>query len=164
MSYCTLAAMSSLRAPTPPQPRPLHPARPNVGTLLLDVYRRFEAELFAALHRAGHVNLRPKHGRVLANVDRAGTRATELAVRAGMTKPAMGELIDELEVLGYVRRASDSRDGRAKRVVPTAAGLEVVRLAYRTIGNIEGRWAAELGERRFRTLRGGLSALAAARA
>ncbi|HYQ82372.1 MAG TPA: helix-turn-helix domain-containing protein, partial [Anaeromyxobacteraceae bacterium] len=75
-----------------------------MGTLLLVAYRRFEAELFAALHRAGHVELRPKHGRVLANVDRGGTRATELAARAGMTKPAMGELVDELQALGYVRR------------------------------------------------------------
>lgn len=155
-----MAAMSSLRAPTPPQPRALHPARPNVGTLLLDAYRRFEAELFAALHRAGHPKLRPKHGRVLANLDRAGTRPTELAARAGMTKPAMGELIDELEALGYLRRAGDPGDGRAKRAVPTAAGLEVARLAYRTIGAIEGRWADELGQRRFRALRGGLAALA----
>jgi DNA-binding MarR family transcriptional regulator len=131
-----------------------------VGTLLLHVYRRFEAELFAELHRAGHTKMRPKHGRVLANIDRAGTRATELAARADMTKPAMGELIDELEALGYVQRADDPADRRAKRVVPTAAGLEVAGLAYRMIKKIEILWAAELGGRRFQVLRSALSVLA----
>lgn len=138
----------------------MRPGRPNVGTLLLHAYRRFEAELFAELGRAGHPRLRPKHGRVLANVDRAGNRATELALRGGMSKPSMGELIDELEALGYVQRREDPADRRAKRVVPTAAGLEVASLAHRTILGIEGSWAAALGQRRFRTLRAALTALA----
>lgn len=137
----------------------MRPGRPNVGTLLLHAYRRFEAELFTELHRSGQTRLRPKHGRVLANIDRAGTRATELAARGGMTKPAMGELIDELEALGYVQRREDPSDRRAKRVIPTAAGLEVTSLAHRTILEMEKSWAAELGERRFRTLQSALSAL-----
>lgn len=133
-----------------------------MGTLLLHAYRRFETELFAGLHQAGHTTIRPKHGRVLANIDRAGTRATELALRGHMTKPAMGELIDELEALGYVVRAADLADRRAKRVVPTAVGLQVAGLAGRTIEKIEERWAAELGRQHFRALRSALSVLAGA--
>lgn len=145
---------------TPLQPRAVPPARPNVGTLLLHAYRRFEAELFAELHRAGHAAMRPKHGRVLANIDREGTRATDLAARADMTKAAMGELVDELEALGYVRRAPDTKDLRAKRVVPTREGLEVAALARRIIQRIEERWAAELGRQGLGTLLSALSVLA----
>ncbi|GAO05359.1 MarR family winged helix-turn-helix transcriptional regulator [Anaeromyxobacter sp. PSR-1] len=153
----------SSRPPRPvPQPRALRPARANAGTLLLEAYRRFERELFDELHRAGHAALRPKHGAVLANVDRDGTRATELAARAGMTKASMGELVDELERLGYVRRAADPQDRRAKRVVPTAAGLEVARLARAAIAGLERRWAGRIGEGRFRALLAALEALASA--
>lgn len=153
----------SSRPPRPvPQPRALRPDRANVGTLLLEAYRRFERELFDELHRAGHPGLRPKHGAVLANVDRDGTRATELAARAGMTKASMGELVDELEALGYVRRTDDLLDRRAKRVVPTAGGLEVAGLARAAIGRLERRWAARIGDRRFRALLAALEALASA--
>ena len=73
--------------------------------------------LFAAragTNRAGHLDLRPKHGAVLASVGPTGTRPSELAERAGMTKASMGELVDDLEALGYVLRASDPDDGRAR--------------------------------------------------
>jgi DNA-binding MarR family transcriptional regulator len=39
-----------------------------------------------------------------------------------VTPQAMGELVDHLERLGYVRRVPNRRDRRAKLIVPTAAG------------------------------------------
>jgi DNA-binding MarR family transcriptional regulator len=144
--------MSRRARPVPLQPRALRPQRANVGTLLLLAYRRFETELFAELHRAGHLDLRPKHGAVLASVGPTGTRPSELAERAGMTKASMGELVDDLEALGYVLRASDPDDGRARRVVLTGAGLDVARLAQQVIAGIERRWAARIGLPAFRGL------------
>jgi DNA-binding MarR family transcriptional regulator len=144
----------------PAQPRALEPGRPNVGTLLLLVYRRFETELFAQIHRAGHPELRPKHGAVLASVDPTGTRATELAERARMTRASMGELVADLEALGYVRRAADPGDGRAKRIVLTEAGFDVARLAQKAIADIERRWAARLGVRALHALSTALDRLA----
>jgi DNA-binding MarR family transcriptional regulator len=152
--------MSSPARPIPAQPRALRPRRANVGTLLLLAYRRFESELFAELHRAGHLELRPKHGAVLASVERAGTRPSELAERAGMTKASMGELVDDLEALGYVRRTRDPDDGRARRVVLTDAGLDVARLAQEVIAGIERRWSATIGRRAFRDLAALLERLA----
>ena len=151
--------MASGRWGVPAQPRALAPSRPNVGTLLLGAYRRFEEELFAELRRAGHGALRPKHGAVLANVDPGGTRATDLAARAGMTKASMGELVDDLGALGYVLRTGDPGDRRAKLVVLTDAGLEVARLARRTIDAIERRWAGQIGARALRALQESLDSL-----
>jgi DNA-binding MarR family transcriptional regulator len=150
--YGNLTFMSRRARPVPAQPRALLPRHANVGTLLLLAYRRFETELFAEIHLAGHLDLRPKHGAVLANVGPVGTRPSELAELAGMTRASMGELVDDLEALGYVRRTSDPDDGRARRVVLTGAGLEVARLARQVIAGVERRWAARIGESAFRDL------------
>lgn len=154
--------MSSRRWGVSAQPRALAPARPNVGTLLLLAYRAFERELFGALHAAGHAALRPKHGAVLANVGPEGSRASELAARAHMTRASMGELVEELEALGYVRRVADPADARAKRVLLTASGLEVARLARRAIAGIERRWSARIGGPALRSLAKALARLARA--
>lgn len=142
------------------QPVMVRPAEPNTGTLLLYAYRNFERELFASLHRAGDRGLRPKHGAVLANLDEAGTRLTTLARRAQIGTSAMGELVDELERLGYIERRPDPGDRRAKLVVPTAAGGDVIQLASRTIGEIEAAWARLLGQAEHAALRESLTRLA----
>lgn len=130
----------------------------NTGTLLLRSFQAFQAELLDRLARGGHA-IRPKHGAVLANVDPAGTRLTVLARRAGMGKPALGELVDDLEAMGYVERTPDPRDGRAKLVVPTTTGRAAIRAATEAIAAIEARYVAQLGERGYRQLRKALLVL-----
>jgi DNA-binding MarR family transcriptional regulator len=137
------------------------PARePFTQSLLLYAYQTSASGLVQALHRAGHTSIRPKHGAVFANVDRAGTRPSELARRAGMTKAAMGELVDELERLGYVRRVADPTDRRARLVVPTAAAIAVARLVVRVNEREEARYREQLGRRAYATLRRGLRRIA----
>ncbi|MBO0837141.1 MAG: MarR family transcriptional regulator, partial [Actinobacteria bacterium] len=97
-------------------------------SLLLAAYQQTASELLTALARAGHTSIRHKHGAVFANLDAAGTRPSVLAERAGMTKAALGELVDELERIGYVRRQPDPSDRRAKLVVPTDTAKEVTAL------------------------------------
>lgn len=52
-----------------------------------------------------------------------GSRLTDLAASAGMSKQAMGDLVDQCEAWGLVRREADPHDRRARRVVFTEAGL-----------------------------------------
>ena len=52
-----------------------------------------------------------------------GSRLTDLAQRAGMTKQAMGTLVTQCEAWGMVRRGDDPADARARRVQFTATGL-----------------------------------------
>lgn len=143
------------------QPRALPPDAPNTGTLLLAAYRAFETELFAAFRDAGHDALRPKHGAVLANVGPGGSRLTDLAAAAGMTKPSMKELVDELAELGYVERREDASDRRARTIALTPDGVALARLARRTIERIEKRYAERLGARSYAALRSALAKLAA---
>lgn len=51
-----------------------------------------------------------------------GTRITTLASKLGITKQAVGQLVDDLERMGVVERVTDPNDKRAKRVVFTEAG------------------------------------------
>src|SRR3954465_7333719 len=69
---------------------------------------------------------KPKHSAVFAQLGPDGARLTDLAKRAAITPQAMGELVDELEQLGYVRREPDPADRRAKLVRLTRLGEKVI--------------------------------------
>ena len=70
-----------------------------------------------------------------------------------MTPQAMGELVDELEELGYVQRCPDPTDRRAKLIVLTDRGQACIAAGIATINGIEERLTAVLGERGHRQLR-----------
>ena len=135
-------------------------AAPYTQSLLLYAYQASARELVRTLRDHGHNAIRPKHGAVFANIDRQGTRATTLAERAGMGKAAMGELIDELERLGYVERRPDPIDRRAKLVCPTAAALQVTRLVHAFNRRLEARYRRRLGPTVYESLRSALGAIA----
>jgi DNA-binding MarR family transcriptional regulator len=97
--------------------------RRNIGVLLQQLSRDFERRTRGALQTRGHTELLPSHQVVFASLGRTGTRLTVLAQHAGMTKQAMGQIVDDLEQLGYVERTPDPEDGRAKIVRFTPAGL-----------------------------------------
>jgi DNA-binding MarR family transcriptional regulator len=78
-----------------------------------------------------------------------------------MTRPAMGELIDELEAAGYVERLPDRDDRRAKLIVPTAKTLARQRLAKAVNAEIEAAYRQRLGAAGYRQLRGALAELVA---
>lgn len=132
---------------------------PYTQSLLLAAYQQTASELLAELARAGHSAVRHKHGAVFANLDAGGTRPSVLAERAGMTRAALGELVDELEQLGYVRREPDPADRRAKLVVPTPAAEAVTVLVRQVNERIERRYRRELGEQAYATLRKALISL-----
>lgn len=133
---------------------------PPTQTLLVLAYQQSARDLEHAVHSGGHVALRPKYGAVFGQLDRRGSRATTLARRAGMTKAAMGQLIDELEELGYVARSPDPGDRRAKLVLPTATGLDVLRILDEFNNRWENRQRKLLGREAYESLRWSLRTIA----
>ncbi len=95
----------------------------DLSHLLLEAFRSLEREIVAALEDRGASELRPSQAMALLLVDRAGTRLSDLAQRATITKQAMMQLVDDLQEMGCVRRVPDSQDARAKMVRLTAKGL-----------------------------------------
>lgn len=89
---------------------------------------------------------RPAHSAVMAHIDiEGGTRLSTIAGRANITPQAVGELVDDLERLGYVAREPDPDDRRAKRVVLTDRGRASVRAALATISGLEAELEDLLG-------------------
>ncbi|MEU8802221.1 MarR family transcriptional regulator [Spirillospora sp. NPDC048819] len=122
---------------------------PDLGMLAGQLMRALQEELFRRLAEQGHPDVRPRHGTVLAFLDPAGVRATELSARSGQHKQIVGTIVDELVALGYVRREPDPADRRAKRIVPTEHGLDEVAKARAILADIEQRHRRTLGEERF---------------
>jgi len=110
-------------------------------------------ELHRRLHEQGYTEIRPGHGCVFRFIDVEGTRLTELAERSGYTKQAVGEVVADLEALGYVERVPDPADGRAKTIVLTTRGHEALAAGRQAFAEIEQRWIEEFGEERIAALR-----------
>jgi DNA-binding MarR family transcriptional regulator len=110
-------------------------------------------ELHRRLADEGYADIRPGHGCVFRHLDADGSRLTGLAGKAGMTKQAVGEVVADLEGLGYVERVPDPADGRAKTIRLSARGWEAQAAAVRIFNDIERRWAREVGEEAVASLR-----------
>jgi DNA-binding MarR family transcriptional regulator len=133
---------------------------PHLGRLLQEAQRALADELLQNLAERGYTDVRAGHAAVFMHIDRrAGTRLTELARRARMTKQGMMLLVDDLEERGYVRRVPDEEDGRAKVVRLTARGRRYVAEARRAVSAVEARARRLLGDRRYEGLRTALEDL-----
>ena len=126
--------------------------RLNTISMLGQAYSLLGFQIVEGVVGAGYPQ-KPKHSAVFAQIDRAGSRLTDLARRANMTPQAMGELVDELEELGYVKRQPDPTDRRAKLIVLTSNGWAAVEAAKQTIVGLEARLDEILGEEGHRALR-----------
>ena len=125
----------------------------NLGLLLFIPYRAMEARVFATLAEAGFGDVTPAQARVFQRIAPGGSRLTDLAEQAQITKQSAGFLVDQLERAGYVERVADPTDARARLVRVAARGAEAIPLAAAAVAQVEAEWAARLGERRMAQLR-----------
>jgi DNA-binding MarR family transcriptional regulator len=129
--------------------------------LLVEGSRALEVRLYEGLRAAGYGDVRPAHYAVFRYMEEGGSRVTELAEAAGMTKQSMGELVAYLEGRGYVTRRPDPSDGRARIVSPTEAGRRGIEAAAGCLAEIEADLAERMGEEELERLSGLLGDLAA---
>ena len=127
--------------------------------LMFIAHRHAEARILAHLHDHGFDDLTVAQARIAARIGEHGTRLTDLAEQAQVTKQTAGFLVDQLERMGYVDRTPDPSDGRDRLVRISARGEQARAAARRAEQRIEAEWRAHLGERRYRGLRAALEAL-----
>ncbi len=125
----------------------------SIGALLRIPFQYLAQEVYGQLARSGHGEVRASHSVVFRYILPEGSRITELAERAGITKQSMAALVAHLEIHGYVRVEADPIDGRAKRVVLTKQGELVQREALRLSREVEKQWARLIGEKEMIRLR-----------
>jgi DNA-binding MarR family transcriptional regulator len=126
---------------------------PNVGVLLFLPYRAMEARVFERLAEVGFDDVTPAQARVLARIASDGSRLTDLAAQAGITKQSAGFLVDQLERAGYVERVPDPADGRARLVRIAERGRRGVEVSRGIVAEVEAEWTAHLGSARMAELR-----------
>src|ERR1700759_4617807 len=131
----------------------------NLALLCFIAYRAMENRVLQDLAAAGFGDITAAQGRVFARIDPDGTRVTDLAERAQVTKQTAGFLVDQLERVGYVRRVPDPRDARARLVQIAERGQAATEVARRTEAAVEAEWTAHLGEEATTQLRHALARL-----
>jgi DNA-binding MarR family transcriptional regulator len=128
----------------------------HLGRLLGEALRRFDERV---LHRMAHdpqvplalSNLAARaqvgaaHVHITRHLALQGSRLTELAASAGMSKQAMGDLVTQCEAWGLVRRAPDPLDGRARRIAFTPDGLLWLDAFRQAVAETEAEFRAQVG-------------------
>jgi DNA-binding MarR family transcriptional regulator len=138
--------------------------RPPLMIRLLNLaFDDFSDELARRLAETPYNDIRISHGCVFGNIDPDGSRLTDLADRARMTKQSVGEVTSDLEQRGYVERVPDPSDGRAKIIRLTERGRAAQSVGRGLIGDIERDWAERFGADRISALRDALEAITAER-
>lgn len=125
----------------------------TLGSLLRLPYERLRETIYHRLEEGGYPEVRPAHSSVFRHILPGGSRLTELAERAGITKQSMAYLVGGLQEAGYLALEADPDDGRAKRVRLTARGLECQRQLVTLSVEVEGELARCMGQDKLQRLR-----------
>ena len=129
--------------------------------LLIGGFRVLIDELHARLAGRGHPDARPLHGFALQALGRDGASTSELGRRLGVSKQAAAKTVARLEALGYAAREPDPADARARVVVVTPRGRDLLRESAAIFEELKSEFAAEVGSDRVAALEDDLATLVA---
>jgi DNA-binding MarR family transcriptional regulator len=129
----------------------------HLGRLLGHAMRRFDERVLALMahdaevplalsNLAARAQVSAAHIHITRHLSREGSRLTDLAERAGMTKQAMGTLVDQCEAWGLVTRGPDPLDARARRVMFTTDGLAWLQAFRSAVAQAEAEFRASVGD------------------
>lgn len=129
----------------------------HLGRLLGHAMRRFDDRvLYLMAHHvevplalsnlAARRQVSAAHVHITRHLAQSGSRLSELAARAGMTKQAMGDLVTQCEAWGLVQRLPDERDARARRIVFTPDGQAWLKAFEMAVAQAEREFRAEVGD------------------
>jgi len=128
----------------------------HLGRLLGHAMRRFDARVLTLMahndqvplalsNLAARDQISAAHIHITRHLSLQGSRLTDLAQAAGMSKQAMGNLVDQCEAWGLVKRERDGRDARARQVVFTEDGLAWLAAFQMAVAQAESEFKASVG-------------------
>ena len=127
----------------------------DLATLMFVSYRAMDERVQRAMREAGY-DVTVAQSRLAQRIADDGSRLTELADRAQVTKQTASVLVTALERQGLVERVPDPADGRAQLIRLSARGREAATHAMHVVMGVEREWAEHLGAELAGQLREGL--------
>lgn len=129
----------------------------HLGRLLGHAMRRFDERVLqlmahdvevplALSNLAARSQVSAAHIHITRHLALEGSRLTDLARSAGMSKQAMGDLVDQCEAWGLVAREPDQRDARSRLVRFTPTGLAWLQAFRDAVAQAEAEFRAEVGQ------------------
>jgi len=142
----------------------------HLGRLLGHAMRRFDERVLALMasdvqvplalsNLAAREKVSAAHIHITRHLAVQGSRLTELAEAAGMSKQAMGDLVTQCEAWGLVTREPDARDARARRICFTPTGLDWLAAFRAAVAQAEAEFRAAVGDEVATVVAGGLRQL-----
>ena len=135
-----------------------HAKKSSTAQLLFRCARQLNHYALAQLP-ADTARPRPAHTALFPHIDLEGTRLGVIADRLGISKQAVGQLVDDLEQMQMVERIPDPSDGRARLVVFSAKGREKLLEGLVHLQAIESEIEAAIGAGPMADLHAALTAL-----
>lgn len=128
----------------------------HLGRLLGHALRRFDERVVVLIARnvdvplalsnlAARAQVGAAHIHITRHLAVGGSRLTDLAQSAGMSKQAMGDLVDQCEAWGLVTREPDPHDKRARVVMFTASGLLWLQAFRTAVSQAEAEFRQAVG-------------------
>ena len=129
----------------------------HLGRLLGNALRRFDERVLWLMSRdvlvplalsnlAAREQVGAAHIHITRHLALKGSRLTDLAQSAGMSKQAMADLVMQCEAWGLVTRTLDAYDRRAKKVQFTSDGLLWLGAFERAVAQTEAEFRAAVGQ------------------
>ena len=129
----------------------------HLGRLLGHALRRFDERVLWLMTRdvlvplalsnlAARDQVGAAHIHITRHLALKGSRLTDLAQSAGMSKQAMGDLVTQCEAWGLVAKGLDAYDKRAKNVMFTNDGLLWLGAFERAVAQAESEFRAAVGQ------------------
>lgn len=128
----------------------------HLGRLLGHAMRRFDERVLALMahdvqvplalsNLAARDKVSAAHIHITRHLSVRGSRLTDLAEAAGMTKQAMGDLVNQCEAWGLVTRTPDPLDARARLICFTPTGLAWLAAFKAAVAQAEAEFRAAVG-------------------
>jgi DNA-binding MarR family transcriptional regulator len=132
----------------------------RMGVLMESAARVLHDRFGERMAAAGYVHSLTA-SKIMGSLTKEGVRLSDLADRLGITKQSVGQVVDDLEADGFVRRNPDPDDGRAKRIVIGPRGREALPVAWQALRESDDLARQVLGDDGVTALRDALERLLA---
>lgn len=125
-------------------------AKDSFSRQLINLDKAFQALLRAKLEERGYPQFKPSFAALIANMPLDGCRLSDVVESIGFSKQAVSKIALEAEKQGYIQIVPDRRDARAKHLIHTDRGLNLVKDALELGREAEADIARMIGAKKMR--------------